>query len=147
MTEPSITAEIHKLIDEKLANGVIVHPNFIATELLDAKGEIEGENAMFYRTMTFKQVLGLVRSASGKYDTKDTTSSQLAFPGFKHLTRAYPMMRGGDSVLVPVELCTDAELLGRAALLDEMAKGCREHAREIREFIKTREAAGLGTAA
>lgn len=138
MAEDTLTAEIHKLIDDKLATGVVVHPNFVATEILNAKSAIEGDDAPFYRTQTFKQVLGLVRSVCGKYAPTDTTPEQLVFPGFKHLTRAYPVNRDGDNLLVPVELCSDAELLARAVQLDEMAKGCRQHAAEIRKYVRAR---------
>lgn len=138
MSDDSITTDIHRHIDDKLAAGALVHPAFVATEILDEKKAIAGDDAPFYRTLAYKQLLRLVAAAIGKYAPTDETPKQLAFPGFKHLVKAYPMTRDGDSVLVPIELCTDAELLARAEQLDEMAKGCRDHGVEIRKYVKAR---------
>ena len=141
MNETNLTAEIHKLIDDKIASGVVVHVDWIATEILHTYDAIEGDDAPLYRVCTFKEVVRMAKRAIGKYDAEDTTQEQLVLPGFKHLCRAYPIERDGENVLVPVTQCTDDELLDRADQLEEMAKGCRAHARELREFVLGRAAA------
>lgn len=141
MDDTSVTAEIHKLVDDKIASGVVVHVEWVAAEILNLKCNIDGDDAPFYRVCTFKEVVRLAKRAIGKYDAKDTTAEQLVLPGFKHLCKAYPIDRDGVSVLVPITLCTDAELFDRANQLEEMAKGCVAHANEIREFLLAREAA------
>lgn len=142
MNEDSVRAEIHKLIDEKIATGVAVKVDWIAAEILQLKCDITGEDAPFYRVCTFKEVKREAKRAIGKYDATDRTPEQLALPGFKHLCRAYPISRDEDEImLVPVTQCSDDELLARADQLDEMAKGCRAHAREIRAYVRARKAA------
>jgi len=138
MDETSVTAEVHKLIDEKISAGVVVVVEWAAAEILAGKNELQGDDAPFYRVCTFKEVCRIVKRAIGKYDATDTTDEQLTFPGFKHLSKAYPMTREGQVVLVPVTKCTKEELLARAEFLDEMAKGCRAHARELREYVSAR---------
>lgn len=138
MNEESITPEIHRLVDERIANGVAVHFQWVAQAILDERSNIEGVDAPFYRTCTFNEVVRLVKRAIGKYDATDTTPEQLLFPGFTHLVRAYPVERDGERMLVPVQLLTDEELESRAADLDKMAVGCRLHARELREFAAAR---------
>lgn len=135
MDSSSINAEIHKTIDGKIDAGAVVQVHWIAQEVLAKHDSIQGDDADWYRVCTFKEVCRIAKAAIGKYKADDTTEQQMLFPGFKHLCRAYPIERDGDQVLVPIEQCTDAELQARADELDKMAKGCRDHAREIRQFI------------
>lgn len=65
MSEESVIAEIHKLIDEKLASGVVVHVDWIAHGIMQKKGEIEGENAEFYRVCTHRQISQIAKRAIG----------------------------------------------------------------------------------
>ena len=141
MDDINITREIHRIIDDKLEAGVTVVVDWVAREIINGKHEISGADAPFYRVCTFKEVCRLVKRAIGKFDAGDTTSEQLDLPGFKHLQKAYPIARGGSIELVPVTACSDDELLERAAQLEEMAKGCRAHAREIRQYTSARSVA------
>ncbi len=106
MSEESVTAEIHKLIDEKLASGVVVHIDWIAAGIMQKKGEIEGENAELYGVCTHRQIVQIAKRAIGKYQPKHQTDLQLVMDGFEHLSKASPMTRGGDLVLVGCQ--TDA---------------------------------------
>jgi len=139
MEDINITAEVHKLVDEKFSAGVLVQTHWIAQEILAQHDNIEGDDAAWYRVCTFKEVCRIAKSAIGKFKAEGTTSDQLLLPGFKHLCKAYPLTREGDLVLVPVDQCTDQELLDRAEDLDKMAKGCVDHAAEIREYVALRK--------
>lgn len=139
MEDINITAEVHKLVDEKFAAGVLVQTHWIAQEILATHDNIEGDDAEWYRVCTFKEVCRIAKSAIGKFKAEDITSEQLLLPGFRHLCKAYPLTRQGDLVLVPVDQCSDGELLGRADELDKMAKGCVDHAAEIREYVLVRK--------
>lgn len=138
MDETSVTDEIHKLIDDKLASGVVVRADWVAASILDAKNKISGDDVQFYRVCAYRDVVRIAKRIIGKFEVTDTTPEQLILPGFKHLCKAYPMDRDGAVVLVPVDMCTDAELRGRAEQLEEMAKGCRAHAREIFDYVAAR---------
>ena len=63
---------------------------------------------------------------------------EMTLPGFKRLQKAYRIERDGDSMIVPIEAMTDAELEARAAEHDAMARGHRRHANEIRRYLKAR---------
>lgn len=143
MDAASITSEIHRLIDDKIASGVLVQTHWIAHEVLGRHDDIEGQDAEWYRVCTFKEVCRIAKSAIGKYRAEDVTDQQILLPGFTHLCKAYPLTRDGELVLVPVDQCSDDELRARAADLDKMAKGCIAHARELREYVNARAQATL----
>lgn len=140
MSEHSVTEEIHKLIDEKIESGIVVHADWIAASILSIKDQIDGDDAPFYRVCAYRDVVRIAKRVIGKFQADDTTPAQLVLAGFEHLCKAYPMDRDGAVVLVPVTLCTDAELLDRASQLEKQAKGCRAHAREILDYVAAREA-------
>ncbi|KAB2680354.1 hypothetical protein [Brucella pseudintermedia] len=140
MDEFKIRSEMHQIVAENLANGIVVDVDMLCLGLMEKRGTIEGEGAEFYRVHTFKDVKRIAKSVIGKYDAKDTTDAELLLPGFKHLCKAYPMKRQGKSVLVPVDQCSDFELINRATQLEDMASGCRSHAGEIREYVLARTA-------
>lgn len=140
MKEASVTEEIRKLIDDKIASGVVVRADWVAAGILQIKNKIEGEDMPFYRVCAYRDIVRLAKKVIGKFDAAETTPEQLVLPGFKHLCKAYPMERDGAVVLVPVKVCTSEELMARAAQLEEMAKGCRAHAREILDYLSAREA-------
>ena len=138
MDEAKVATEMHEMMDEKLDACVIALPSHIVAKMLDKRQAILGDDAEFYRVNTFDRLMQIAKRVVGKFRADDETTSQLLLPGFQHLCKAYPMMRDGEVAIVPVTLCTDEELLARANQLDEMAKGCRAHAREIRQYISAR---------
>lgn len=138
MDEQSIRSEMHKLAQERIEAGEVTSLDQIVRAVLDERPNIEGEDAPFYRVHAFDDLKRIGKSVVGKYAPNDTTSDELLLPGFKHLCKAYSMMREGEVVIVPVNLCTDDELRMRAVQLDEMAKGCIAHANEIREYMLAR---------
>lgn len=140
MSEHSVTEEIHKLIDDKIASGVVVHADWVAAGILEMKDKIDGDDAPFYRVCAYRDIVRIAKRVIGKFEVTDNTPAQLILPGFRHLCKAYPMERDGAVVLVPVTLCTDEELKARASQLEEMAKGCRAHAAEILDYVLAREA-------
>lgn len=139
MNKDSVLPAIHRLVDDRIAAGALVHVPWVASAILAERPDITGADAAFYRDCTFKEVTRLVTSAIGKYERAlDSTPAQLVFPGFKHLVKAYPVTRGDQALLVPVDQCTDAELRARADQLKKMAAGCQAHARELLEYVSAR---------
>lgn len=139
MDEQSIRSEMHKIAQERIDAGEITSLDEIVYGVLAERTKIEGEDAPFYRVHAFDDLKRIAKSVVGKYAANDTTADELLLPGFKHLCKAYPMTRDDAVVIVPVDMCTDDELKARAAQLDEMAKGCVAHAREIREYLIARD--------
>ena len=138
MDETSVTDEIHRLIDDKIAAGVIVRADWVAAGILEIKSNIDGDDVPFYRVCAYRDIVRIAKRVIGKYEADDTTPDQLLLPGFMHLCRAYPMVRDGVPMIVPVDQCSEAELRGRATDLEKMAKGCRAHAREILDYLAAR---------
>ncbi|MEI4482202.1 MULTISPECIES: hypothetical protein [unclassified Phyllobacterium] len=138
MDDFTIRSEMHEFVADKLENGTVVEVENLVIEMMNDRDSLEGDDAAFYRVHTFNDLKRIARSVIGKYDPKGKTDADVLLPGFKHLAKAYPMMRDGKSVLVPVDQCSDFELFSRASQLEDMAKGCRSHAGEIREYISAR---------
>lgn len=138
MNEQSITTEIRKFIADKVRNGEIVNVDWVTTEFIARKGEIHGEHFHFFLTCARKVIREIVSRVIGKYDARPITDAQIVLPGFDHLQVAYTVSRGSEVVLVPVDQCSDGELLSRADEFDTMAKGCMKHAAELRQFVRMR---------
>lgn len=138
VNEHSVTSEIRALIDDKIAAGVEVRADWVAAGIIEMKDKIDGDDLPFYRVCAYRDVVRIAKRVIGKFEVTDATPDQLVLPGFKHLCKAYPMERDGAVVLVPVNLCTEAELLARASQLQDMAKGCRAHASEILDYLAAR---------
>ena len=135
MSDTSIRTEVHAVIEEKISAGVAIRADWVAVGILEAKAGIEGADAEFYRVCAYNEIRRIAKEVLGKWKATDETPAQLVLPGFTHLCKAYPMERDGEVVLVPVDQCSTSELLLRAEQLDEMAAGCRAHAKEIRAYV------------
>lgn len=134
-----ITKQVRKEIHDTLDKGLIVDQDEIAAAIIGARPDIHGGDAEFYRLFAFEHARDVARSCIKKAKASDLDPElQLTLPGFDHLQKAYFVRRGRRNLLVPVDQCTDIELLARAKEYDEMAKGCRAHAREIREYVAAR---------
>jgi len=141
MSDNSIRAEIRKFISDKISNGDEIIVPWLITEILAHKSDIEGGDLPFYLTCTRQTVSEIVKSCVQKYNKADNRDDQIVLPGFEHLQVAYPVERDGKQVLVPVDRLSDEELETRAREYDVMAKSCRLHAREIRDYVKARREA------
>ena len=135
----NVQSEIPKLIADCIARGevrsVASYVDYVTAEY----PAIEGEDADFYLICARARIKDIVSNTIGKFTPKaKQVDQQLVLDGFEHLQVAYTFERQGETVLVPVDQCTDIELAARAAEYDTMAAGCRSHAREIREYLATR---------
>jgi hypothetical protein len=137
----SIYTECKKFVHDRVEAGVITRTDWMTSEYLGTKDRVEGDDLPFYRVCAIAHVNEVMKQVVGKYDSKkERADSQLVFPGFSHMQKAYTVQRDGIRLLVPVSLLTDEEIEARAAQYDEMAQGCRDHARELREFKSARGA-------
>ncbi|MGQ3297726.1 hypothetical protein [Reyranella sp.] len=135
MSDTSIRTEVRAVIEEKISAGVAIRADWVAVGILETKSKVEGDDAEFYRVCAYNEIRRIAKEVLGKWKATDETPAQLVLPGFTHLCKAYPMERDGEVVLVPVDQCSASELLLRAEQLDEMAAGCRAHAKEIRAYL------------
>jgi hypothetical protein len=140
-----ITDEIRKMVQDTVEAGAVGNVQFFAVQALNSFGQIEGEGADLYTVCARETVVGIVKGVVKKYERQDSDAPTL--DGFKHMRTAYPVHRGGDHLLVPVHLCTDQELEERAEEFIRSAKGLRKHAKEIREYIASRQKSGAAVTA
>jgi hypothetical protein len=139
----SIYTEVRGLVEDRLASGVVIHADWLTSEIFQRHSDIEGNDVWFYQLCARSHVQEIVKRVVSKYGDKDAesiaeTDSQLVFPGFDHLRKGYLVERNGERVLVPVHMLTDGELEARATEYEHMAIGCRKHAAEIRKFVQVR---------
>ena len=134
----SIRSEMNKFIQDRLEVGQLTSMVQLLDGVMSAHPGIEGEDAPFYRVHTYRDLRHDAKNVIGKYAPGASTPDYLLFPGFRHLCRAYSVQRDGDIVIVPVDQCTDAELMERAEQLEDIAQGCRSHAKEIRDYLMAR---------
>lgn len=133
-----LSREIADLINATIEAGQEVQKDWIAAQVMAAHPDVYGDDAPFYTVLAKLQIDEKVRSQIGKFKPSADQVAQLTLPGFDHLQKAYFLTREGENIIVPVDQCSDIELLNRAREYDEMAKGCRAHARELREYVTAR---------
>lgn len=142
---PSLTAEIHALMDEQLANGIAVDADTLTAALTKSHKNIKGSDKMFWMNLGYPTMRDHVRNAIGRLDPDKSTGDvaddtpQLSLPGWSRLQRGYFMKRVdrfGQEVdrIVPIDQLTPSELRARAALHRAIAKGNIEHAQELEQY-------------
>lgn len=131
-----IGSDIRKMVQDTVDSGTIGHFQFFVERVLQENSEIYGNDSAFYQVCAREVVSKLVKSAITKYEVKGSSAPTLH--GFEHLQTAYPMMRNGDHVLVPIELCSDDELLVRSDEYEATANTIIRHAIEIRAYVMAR---------
>lgn len=141
INEDSIYTTIRKFVSDKIDAGIGVRHDWVASEFMALHCRIDGDDAEIYRYCTRLKVQEFARKCISKYEVNEaaTVDTQIVLPGFERLQRAYPVEREGHHITLPIHMLTNAELLQRASEYDDMAKGCRIHAKEIRAFVRKRE--------
>lgn len=130
---------IFKMVASKIDAGQVVNMHWATTEIMNNYSDISGADCDFYRIAAKHYISDQVKKSIQKFEPKsDGNNEQLVLDGFEHLQKAYPVKRGDDRELVPVDQIDDAELLERADEYERMAKGCMDHAAEIRIYVESR---------
>jgi hypothetical protein len=143
---PNLTAEIHALIDQQIIDGKAAEVDSITAAVTKRHKEIRGSDKDFWLNLAYPTLRDTVRGCIGKYreTPKASTEPQLMLPGWKKLQRAYFMTRKdrfGDMIdrVVPIDQCTDDELLVRAGEYRTNAAGLVEHAQELEQYVARRQ--------
>lgn len=129
-----LKSEIRALIDDRTRSGVIIHAAWLTTEVMGSRTNFHGEDSPIYVILAHKALGEIVKECIGKYEPKSQTEGQLTLPGFDHVQSAYPVVRGGERVLVPTDMLTDEEIDDRCEDLRVMARGCIAHVKELESY-------------
>ena len=135
------TAIVRQVTQRLLEQREIVSVKSVVQAVLEQKSDIYGDDLPFYQRFAIEEIKRQAKKAMSIYKPKAETDKQLVLDGFEHLQIAYPMVREGEYLLIPTDLCTDEELLARASEYGQMARGCLAHQKEIRGFVAERKAA------
>ena len=135
-----VTREIRKIVTDRINDGQTIRAEWLTTEILATKSQIEGDDADFYIACAIDFIKDTAKGCIGLYATKSAVVSdaQIIMPGFDHMQRAYTVSRDGEIILVPVHLLSDEEIEARAIELEAMARGCIAHAKELRAYGRGR---------
>jgi hypothetical protein len=135
----NIKREIREMIADCVGRGEVRDVSYYVNHIMAQYSDIEGSDVDFYLICTRHRIKDIVSATIGKFEPKQKQSTgQLVLDGFEHLQIAYTFEREGRTVLVPIDKCTDLELMQRAKEYDDMAKGCQNHARELRGYVSDR---------
>jgi len=137
-----VRSYIQSLIQEKIDSGEIVNQHWQTTEILKEYGDIRGPDSDFYILAARSWVNDEVKKAIGRYEQNpEETNEQMTLDGFEYLQKAYPIKRGNDRCLVPVEKMSYDEHMAKAQHYWRMAQGCTKHGDELAAFAESVKAA------
>ena len=139
-SKKDVTGEIRKLVSDKVEAGLVVRVEWLTTEILSTKSDIQGDDADFYVACGVDFIKDTVKRCIGHYQPRPASEPdrQIVMDGFDHMQKAYTVERESETVLVPVDMLSDDEIEARALELEAMARGCIAHAKELRAYRRGR---------
>lgn len=139
MNLTDIQREIESIVRERVEAGQATFQEWVVEAVLARHPGIEGIDAEWYSVAARGHVQAAANRAVRQYrGLTEETDVQLVLTGFERIQRAYSIERNGQPAVVPIELCTNEELLEKAAEQLGMAKGLQRHARELRAYVAAR---------
>lgn len=142
MTPTELERIAFELIGAKARTEPVSVP-WAVQELINSRGEIVGDGTDFFllcaREHCNRVVKKVVELFNMQTEEHDERAEQMTLDGFEHLRIAYSVERDGERTLVPINQCTAAELLHRAAEFRRQSKGLEAHAREIERYVASRD--------
>lgn len=136
-----INQELAAIIDRQIRQNQTAHLSWIVQEFIKRHNNISGQDKDLYTFALSGLVKDRAKRIIRKFDSDIEEIQASLLPGHEYLKVAYSIERHGEQVLVPIEQCTNDELLARADEFDRNAKGLKDHARELRMFVGTRNVA------
>ena len=141
MKMDSISSKVSLIVDRRLAANEPVELNWVVHEFVQQHNNISGADVEIYRTALYSHVKNIAKRIVKRFDDESEVDQETLLPGHEFLRVAYSMSRDGEQVLVPIEQCSNVELLARADEFVRNASGLKEHARELKLFVGTRRVA------
>lgn len=140
-SQSDLTIEIKQIIEQGLATHVATAASFIAMAVV-ARHPLpsgwKGDHRDFAIVCIHNHVRSMVKDVLKTMKAADIGDPQMTMEGFSRLQKAYIIERNKDLTVVPIEQCSDEELLAKAAELRSKIEGMAEHEDEIHRYIRQR---------
>jgi len=149
-TEEQLRLEINAVLDNRQQRREVLQPIWITVEicqqhrtgLADEKSasEDQQQHIAFWEYGGYTITRKLVTRCINEREKPDKVADVPFLPGFEYLQHYYVTKRNGVDIGVPIEECTDEELLAKAALYRAQASRLIAHANEIERYVDLRRA-------
>lgn len=135
-----LVGEISTLIDQLIADKIIIDPRSIASMVCSSHNEELMEEAPFSTHNNYTNVRREVRMVMSKklVVSEDNFNSQLTIEGTKYVQKYYSIIRNGEQLGVPVDQLTKEEVKDKANHLRKMGRACLLHATELEEYTENK---------
>jgi hypothetical protein len=137
-TKENFTAEIKKIVDDRLTRGHPVNPMWVVHAFLKSHPLPDDFAEGFWEFAGPAYAREHVRDAIKRYEPRPEKDESLSLPGFEFLQRAYSIKRDDEQVIVPIDQLNDAEIEDKAVEYEHMGDGCYQHADELRQYRRNR---------
>jgi hypothetical protein len=139
MKQQELENEIAALVDAEIGAGKPIAATWLTHAVVASHGEIPDDGSGYHELCTYAHTRDSVRRVLRRYEVKEEgPDPQVALPGFERLQTAYLVTRDKEQVIVPIDQLTDVEIDAKCTELDAMAKGCLQHADELRRYKAAR---------
>jgi hypothetical protein len=149
-TEEQLRLEINTLLDKRQQRRETLQPLWITQEICrqhhtgladeTTASEEQQYHIAFWKHGGYTITRKLVTRCINEREKPDRVADVPFLPGFEYLQHYYVIKRDGVDVGVPIEECTDDELLAKAALYRAQATRLIAHANEIDRYVDLRRA-------
>lgn len=133
-----LTQEIRAVVDGRIRQKQIIHPDWVTQEILNRHREIDGGDTDFYLCVGRETVRSQVRAQISRFKLAPEKAlnidRQLVLPGYEHLQLFYLIETNGVQMAVPLEQMTRSQRKAKAAELRAMGDGCHQHADELDRY-------------
>lgn len=140
-----LSTEIKQLVEAAIGQTKAMPADWIKMSVIarhPLPGNWTGDHRDFAVLCIHSHVRSEVKDALRKMKVReDLGDPQITMEGFNRLQRAYIIERNNELVVVPLELCTTAELLAKAEELQAKIEGMAEHRAEILRYLSLQRAA------
>ncbi len=137
MTIGDLFNEVRDFVEKKLHQGLVVRTQFLALEIMGKHPLGDGSDTDFYQLCAVETLRVQCRKvlSSFKVSTElPDEDEQMILPGYERLQWGYMLVREKESVVVPTDQITYAELTAKADEYYKAAKGQEEHAEELLRY-------------
>jgi hypothetical protein len=140
--EKDIHAEVAKVYEQFANSDIVISRAWLVQEILNSHIEEKVPREGFFYFGGVKLANTAVREFLNKLrigEESGADGEQMVLAGFKHLSPRLQIVRNDELVSVPIEQCSDLEILERADQWEHNATTLAEKADEARRYVARRK--------